>query len=82
MRVTPRSSRNEVIGLADGMLRVRLTAAPVDNAANHALVTMLADYFGVPKSQLTIVAGSSRRSKKVLVGGVTASAVESRIAST
>ncbi len=82
IRVTPRSSRNEVLGMVDGLLRVRLTAPPVDNAANDALVKALSDYFDVPKSSVTIVSGGTSKMKRVVIAGTTASDVEKRISST
>lgn len=66
VRVLPRSSRNEVVGeMADGTLKVKLTAAPVDGKANDALVALLADHFSVKKSAITITAGKTSRNKTI-----------------
>ncbi|MDR3583090.1 MAG: DUF167 domain-containing protein [Candidatus Pacebacteria bacterium] len=65
VKVTPRSSRNEVVKISDGEYKVRLTAAPVDGAANEALVKLLAEYFDVAKSNIKIVGGKSARTKVV-----------------
>ena len=63
VRVTPRSSKNEVTKVADGEYKVWLTAAPVEGAANEALVKLLAEYFNVAKSNVRIVGGTSARIK-------------------
>ena len=63
VRVQPRSSRAGVDGEHDGALRVRVNAAPVDGAANAAVVEVLAKALGVPKRAVTIVGGATSRSK-------------------
>jgi len=66
LRVLPRSSKNEVVGeMSDGTLKVKLTAAPIDGAANNALVELLADYFNKPKNKIKIVAGATSKNKTV-----------------
>lgn len=68
VRVTPRASRNEIVEmLADGTIKVRLAAPPVDDEANRALIEFLADILGVPKSRLDIVAGATGRDKLIAV---------------
>lgn len=71
VRVQPRSSVNEISGLHGDVIKVRLTAPPVDGAANAALVELLASALGISKSAVTIVAGASSRSKIVELAGVT-----------
>lgn len=70
--VQPRASRSEIVGEHDGALRVRLVAPPVDNAANEALVALLAKALGVPKRDIRVVTGATSRRKVVEVSGVTA----------
>ena len=65
VRVQPRAARTEVVGMHGGAIRIRLTAPPVDNAANEALVKFLAERLNVPRHQVRIVAGLSSRSKIV-----------------
>jgi hypothetical protein len=68
VRVTPRASRNEIVEiLDDGTIRVRLSAPPVDNEANVALIEFLSEILGVPKSKLDIVAGNAGRDKLISV---------------
>ena len=71
VRVIPRAGRSGLAGTRDGALLVRLTAPPVEGAANAALVEVLAKALRVPKRQVTIVAGERNRLKRVRVEGVT-----------
>lgn len=79
VRVLPRSARNGVAGLAGDAVRIRLTAPPVEDRANEALVRFLADALGVPKPSVMIVAGRSGRRKIVRVGGIARSALFRRL---
>ena len=65
LRVIPRAKQNKITTDDDGRLRVHITAAPVDGAANDAVICALADYFGVPKSQIKIIRGATSRNKVV-----------------
>jgi uncharacterized protein (TIGR00251 family) len=78
VRLTPRAARDDVDGVVDGVLRVRVTAPPVDGAANVALLRLLADRLGVPRRDLRIVSGDSARQKVVAVDGVAAEAIVAR----
>ena len=71
IRVQPRAASNQIVGAHGDALKVRLTAPPVDGAANEALVSFLSGAFGIPPRDVTIVAGSSSRSKIVELTGVT-----------
>ena len=56
--------------MRDGVLRVRVSAPPVDGAANEALLRLLAKRFGVPRSALRIVSGETSRMKVVEIDGL------------
>jgi uncharacterized protein (TIGR00251 family) len=71
VRVIPRAARSGLAGTRDGVLLVRLTAPPVEGAANAALIEVLAKALRVPKRALTIVGGERSRLKRVRVEGVT-----------
>ena len=75
VRVAPRASRNRVIGIQDGALKVALTAPPVDGAANEALRKLLAKALGVAKSEVEILRGDRARIKLLRVQGVRTSDV-------
>lgn len=66
IKVIPRSSVNEVIGiLPDGTLKIKLKAAPVDGAANDALIELLSDYYKKSKAAFVIKTGKTSRRKVV-----------------
>jgi uncharacterized protein len=68
VRITPRASRNEIVGLLnDGTIKVHLAADPADEEANNILVDFLAEVLGVPKSRVEIVAGETGRDKLISV---------------
>ena len=71
VRVQPRSSKPGVAGLHGDALKVRVGAAPVDGAANDAVIAVIADALDVPRRAVTIVSGATSRSKVVEVLGVT-----------
>lgn len=70
LRVQPRASRSEVIGLHGDTIRIRLAAPPVDGAANEELVRHLAEVLAVPRRAVEITAGHASRLKTVTVAGV------------
>jgi uncharacterized protein (TIGR00251 family) len=71
VRVQPRASRDEIVGTLDGALKIRLRAPAVENRANEALVTLLADLLKRPKSAVRILSGEHGRNKRVEIFGVT-----------
>ena len=75
VRVMPRSPRTEVGGMRDGRLVLRVTAPPVDDAANDAVRTLLATSLGVPRHAVRIVAGATSRNKTVAIDGVAENAL-------
>ena len=75
VRVVPRAHRDAILGVKAGALRVSLAAAPVDGAANTALVQLLARALGVPRSAVAIVHGERGRQKTLELRGVAAAAV-------
>jgi len=79
VRVIPRAPREEFGGTRGSALVVRVTAAPVDGAANEALVKMLSDTLGVPASDLAIISGHHSRDKTLRVVGLTASQLRQRL---
>ena len=68
-RVTPRASKNSIEGFRGGVLIVRVTAPPVDSAANGAVVELLAKALSIPKRQITVVRGATGRNKVIEVDG-------------
>jgi uncharacterized protein (TIGR00251 family) len=63
VRVTPRAGKNEVVKIAEGEYRVKVTAAPEKRKANEAVIKILADHFGVSRSSINITGGKTARVK-------------------
>lgn len=80
VRVIPRAGRAGLAGVRDEAVLVRLGAAPVDGAANAELIETLAAAFGVPRRQVTLVAGERARRKRVRIGGVTVEQARAAVA--
>ncbi len=74
--VQPRASRTRVLGEHDGLLKLQLAAPPVDGEANAALVEFLAKLLGVPRRQVSLIAGDASRRKRVSIQGVETAQVE------
>ena len=73
LRVTPRADRTEVVGRrADGVIAIRVTAAPADGKANAAVIKALADALGTRPSGVTLISGHTGRDKRVQVDSLTA----------
>ncbi len=79
VRVTPRAGRTTVAGVRDDVLLVKLAAAPVDGAANDALVGLLAGAFDVPKRAIQILSGDKSRTKRVAITNASAVELEKRL---
>jgi uncharacterized protein len=71
VRVQPRASNNEAVGVMEGALKVRLQAPAVEGRANEALVEFLAVLLKTPKSAVRILGGDRSRMKRIEVRGVT-----------
>jgi uncharacterized protein (TIGR00251 family) len=65
VKVSPKSSKNEIIKVSEGEYKVKITAAPISDKANVALIEILAKNFKVPKSLVNIVGGKTAKTKIV-----------------
>ncbi|PIQ97316.1 MAG: YggU family protein [Nitrospinae bacterium CG11_big_fil_rev_8_21_14_0_20_56_8] len=68
--IQPRASKNEIAGLKDDALKIRLTSPPVDGEANRACIKFLAKWLKVSPSQITIVTGQTGRRKIIRIDGM------------
>ena len=71
VRVVPRASRSEVVGLHDGALKIRVAAPPVEGAANQELFKFLSRKLKVPRAALTLVSGANSKNKIIRVANPT-----------
>jgi uncharacterized protein len=76
VRVVPRASKSEIVGEHDGALKVRIASPPVDGAANTELIRLLAKKFGVSKSDIEIVGGSTSKNKRIKIENLSQSKLE------
>jgi uncharacterized protein (TIGR00251 family) len=79
VRVTPRGSRNQVLGLRDGAVAIKLQAPPVDGAANAALVAYVAELVGLSRRAIHLVRGETSRSKWISADGLPAAELRQRL---
>jgi hypothetical protein len=79
VRVSPRASRDALAGEREGALVVRLTAPPVEGAANEALARFLGKALGVAPSAVRVVSGATGRNKLVSVAGLDPALVRERL---
>lgn len=70
VRLQPRASRDELVGVRDGVLHARVCAAPVRGAANRALCRLIARVAGVAPSRVEVISGARGRLKLVRVAGL------------
>jgi len=71
VRVIPRASKSEIVGIHDGCLKVRIALPPVDGAANAELIKLLAKHLNVSKNDVQILKGQSSRIKQIRITGIT-----------
>jgi uncharacterized protein (TIGR00251 family) len=80
IRLQPRASKNEIGEPIGNELRIRVTAPPVDSAANRSLISLLAGIFDCPPNKLELIRGHTSRHKTVRVCGLSAQRVLEAIA--
>lgn len=77
--IQPRSSQNEISGIHNNSLKIRLTSPPVDGAANKTCVKFLAKWLGVSPSKIRIVAGLSNKNKTIEIDDIDESAFRNKL---
>ncbi|MBW6509855.1 MAG: DUF167 domain-containing protein [Desulfuromonadales bacterium] len=79
LKVQPRSSKNQLVGSHNGVLKVKLTAPPVDGSANKCCRDFLAKLLSVPLRDIDIITGATSRHKRVLIKGLSCDDVVGRL---
>jgi uncharacterized protein len=82
LHVQPRAKRSEIAGVHGGALKLKITAPPVDDAANRAVIQYFSAALGIPKSSIQIVSGLKSREKKLQIRGLSLSDFLSRLKET
>jgi uncharacterized protein (TIGR00251 family) len=76
VKLVPRASANEISESAGVELKIRVTAPPVDSAANDALLELLTETLGCARGAVQLIRGHTSRHKTVLIRGMTAERLE------
>ncbi len=79
VKVQPRASQTEVVGVLGTELKIKVAAPPVDDAANAALTRFLAEVVGLSRSAVVILRGHTSTHKQVLMRGATLGVVEAKL---
>ena len=69
VRVQPGASKNEIVGIQEDALKIKISAPPVQGKADKALIGFLAKELGVKKSEVEIISGHTSKIKKIKVLG-------------
>jgi uncharacterized protein (TIGR00251 family) len=79
--VQPRASKTELAGMHDGVVKIRIAAPAIENAANQALVEFVAQQLGIAKRSVRVVSGGASRRKVLEIDGVTAEVIAAALGS-
>lgn len=79
IHIQPRASKNEVVGIYNGALKIRVTSPPVEGAANDLLMRFISKWLELPKSGVEIVSGDKSRHKILKIQGASMAEVSKLI---
>ena len=79
IQVIPHASHAELVGVQDGVLKIKVTAPPVEGAANEACIKLLAKELGLKKSQMEISSGAKSRKKTVMIKNISKEELQTKI---
>ena len=79
IHVNPHASKADIAGISEGALKVKVTAPPVEGAANEACIGLLSKKLGLRKSQIKISAGARGRKKTLVVSDISKNDLEQKI---
>ena len=80
VKLTPRSSRNEITGMMEnGIIKIRLTAPPVEGKANEALIKFLSGILKINEANIEIKSGATSRTKMISILGVGEEELQNRL---
>jgi uncharacterized protein len=79
IKVHPRARKNAITGELDGVLRLSLTAPPIDGKANEACIEFFAKLLKLPRSSVTIASGQTGRNKVIRVSGLSTEILRERL---
>ncbi len=79
--IQPRASKTALAGMHDGLIKIRIAAPAVENAANRALIDFIAQQLGIAKRCVRIVSGGASRRKVLEIDGLTADVIAAALQS-
>ena len=79
VHANPKSSKNMIAGWKEDVLYIKITAPPVEGAANEAIIKFLAKELGVKKNQISLEKGDKSREKRFVISGVTEEYVKDKL---
>lgn len=79
VKVTPRASKDAVLGAEEGWLRLALAAPPVDGKANEAARRFLAEALGLPRAAVKLLSGQTARLKRFAAAGLSPAEAQARL---
>jgi uncharacterized protein (TIGR00251 family) len=79
VKLQPRASKNEIVGVMGNELRIKVTAPPVNAAANESLLKLLADKLECPRGRVELVRGHTSRHKVIKLHGLDAQLAAARL---
>ena len=79
VHANPKSSKNQIVGWKEDVLYIKITAPPVEGAANESIVKFLAKELGVKKNQVSLERGDKSREKRFVISGVTEEYIKNRL---
>lgn len=82
VKLQPRASKNEIAEPIGNEIKIKVTAPPVDWAANEALLEFLADTFNCPRGAVQLLRGQTSRHKQIFLQGLNAETVLSKLSYT
>jgi len=68
--IQPRASRNRIVGWHNCELKMAVTSPPVDGAANAHVIALLAQSLQLPKTNLVLISGQTKRHKRIAIDGL------------
>jgi len=78
--IQPRASTTELAGTHDGLIKIRIAAPPVENAANIALIDFIAKRLGIAKRDVRVVSGMTSRRKILEIDRVSSETISASLA--
>lgn len=70
IKLTPNSSKNEILGYTDEYVKIKISAPPNENKANKKLISYISDWLNIAKSNISLISGDKARLKKVLIKNI------------